>query len=74
MELVADKATKTPFDPVGRAGAVVNGLTQDNGLIVRAMGDSIALCPPLVITEAEVHETFDRLTKALDAAVPVLRG
>ncbi|MFP5517379.1 MAG: aminotransferase, partial [Alphaproteobacteria bacterium] len=74
LELVADKPTKTPFDPPGRAGALVNGLAQENGLIVRAMGDSIALCPPLVITEAEIHETFDRLTKALDAAVPVLRG
>nr|WP_295836408.1 aspartate aminotransferase family protein [uncultured Azospirillum sp.] len=74
LELVADKATKTPFDPPGRAGALINGLVQENGLIVRAMGDSIALCPPLVISEAEIHETFDRLTKALDAAVPVLRG
>ncbi|MFD1626441.1 aspartate aminotransferase family protein [Azospirillum griseum] len=74
LELVADKTSKTPFDPVGRAGAVVNGLTQDNGLIVRAMGDSIALCPPLVIGEADLNELFDRLTTALDAAIPVLRG
>ncbi len=74
LELVADKTSKTPFDPVGRAGAVVNGLTQENGLIVRAMGDSIALCPPLVIGEADLNELFDRLTTALDAAIPVLRG
>ncbi|SMH56555.1 aspartate aminotransferase family protein [Azospirillum agricola] len=74
IELVADKATKANFEPVGRAGAVVNGLTQENGLIIRAMGDSIALCPPLVITEAEVNDMFDRLTTALDAAIPVLRG
>ncbi|MGF7177893.1 aspartate aminotransferase family protein [Azospirillum doebereinerae] len=74
LELVADKATKANFDPVGRAGAVVNTLAQENGLIVRAMGDSIALCPPLVIGEDDVHQVFDRLTTALDAAIPVLRG
>ena len=29
--------------------------------------DRIALCPPLVINEAEINELFDRLTRALDA-------
>ncbi len=74
IELVADKASKAPFDPAGRAGATVNALAQENGLIVRAMGDSVALCPPLVISEAEIGQMFDRLTAALDQAVPALRG
>ncbi|AWJ84417.1 aspartate aminotransferase family protein [Azospirillum sp. TSH58] len=74
LELVADKETKAPFDPVGRAGAVVNGLSQENGLIIRAMGDSVAVCPPLVIGEEDINLMFDRLTIALDAAIPVLRG
>ncbi len=74
IELVADKSTKATFEPLGRAGAVVNGLAQEHGLIVRAMGDSIALCPPLVISEEDINQLFDRLTKALDAAIPVLRG
>lgn len=74
IELVADKTTKQSFEPVGAAGAKVNALCHENGLISRAMGDSLALCPPLIITEAEVATMFDRLEKALDAAVPVLRG
>ncbi len=74
IELVADKATKAPFEPVGRAGATLNALAQENGLILRAMGDSVALCPPLVIGEEDINTMFDRLTVALDAAVPVLRG
>ncbi|WP_448190145.1 aspartate aminotransferase family protein [Azospirillum sp. sgz301742] len=73
IELVADKASKTPFEPVGAAGAAVNALCHENGLISRAMGDSLALCPPLIITEAEVATMFDRLEKALDAAVPALK-
>jgi len=74
LELVADKAGKTPFDPVGAAGAKVNALCQENGLISRAMGDSLALCPPLIITEEEIGLVFDRLEKALDGAVPALKG
>lgn len=74
VELVADKATKTPFEPVGMAGAKVNALCHENGLISRAMGDSLALCPPLIISEAEIDAMFDRLTAALDAALPALRG
>jgi 4-aminobutyrate---pyruvate transaminase len=41
-------------------------ISQQEGLILRAMGDSVALCPPLVITEAEIGEMFDALARALD--------
>ena len=33
---------------------------------MRNIGDTIALCPPLVITESEIGELFDRLERALD--------
>jgi 4-aminobutyrate--pyruvate transaminase len=33
---------------------------------VRAIGDTIALCPPMIITEAEVKEVNRRLEKTLD--------
>ena len=39
---------------------------QERGLMVRAMADSVALCPPLIITESEVNEMFDRFEAALD--------
>ena len=29
-------------------------------------GDVLTLCPPLIISEAELDELFDRLTRALD--------
>jgi 4-aminobutyrate--pyruvate transaminase len=43
----------------------------DAGVIVRAVpvGASLALSPPLVISEAEIHELFDRLELALDRAL-----
>ncbi len=70
IELVADKAAKTPFASPGRAGALVAKASQEVGLIHRAMGDSLAFSPPLVITETEIDEIFDRFAAALDAAAP----
>jgi 4-aminobutyrate--pyruvate transaminase len=72
VELVRDKATRAPFEPVGTAGARVTALAQAGGLIVRNLGDTIALCPPLIISEAEVDEVLRRLEKALDGAASEL--
>jgi 4-aminobutyrate--pyruvate transaminase len=33
---------------------------------VRAIGDTIAFCPPLIISEAEIQELLARFTKALN--------
>ena len=65
IELVADKATKRAFDPKIGVGARMAKFCEEEGLIARAMGDSIALCPPLIITEAEINTLFDSLEKAL---------
>jgi 4-aminobutyrate---pyruvate transaminase len=34
-------------------------------VIVRAIGDSICFCPPLIITEAQVDEMIDRFARSL---------
>ncbi|MEX0409075.1 aminotransferase [Aquibium sp. LZ166] len=65
VELVADKATKRPFDPKSGVGPQVARILEGHGAILRAIGDTIALCPPMVITEAELTELFDRLEKGL---------
>lgn len=66
IEMVADKATKRPFDPKRLVGLTAVGALQNNGLITRALGDAIALCPPLIITEDEAHEMFDIVERSLD--------
>jgi len=66
LELVEDKASKRPFDPQLKVGPRVFARGHDNGLIVRAIGDTIALCPPMIITEAQVKEVITRLKKTLD--------
>ncbi|WP_345797557.1 aspartate aminotransferase family protein [Castellaniella sp. MT123] len=72
VELVADKASKAPFDPLGKAGALVVRQAQDNGLILRGIQDSLAFCPPLIITEPQVETLVERFAQSLEAAARVL--
>ena len=55
-----------PFDPKKLVGAQAVKHAQDEGLIVRPIGDTISICPPLVIKPAEIDELFDKLEVALD--------
>jgi 4-aminobutyrate--pyruvate transaminase len=66
IELVADKAAKTPFDPKRGVGPLLAARAQEHGLIVRALADNIALCPPLIITAEEIATLLARFGKALD--------
>ena len=66
VELVADKATKARFDPVGKVGMKVFNRAHDHGLIIRAIGDSIAFCPPMIITTAQVDEMLKRFAATLE--------
>jgi 4-aminobutyrate--pyruvate transaminase len=67
VELVADKSSKRPFEPKQAVGPHAVGFAQEEGLILRSLaGDTLSLCPPLVITDAEIDEMFDRLARALD--------
>jgi 4-aminobutyrate---pyruvate transaminase len=65
-ELVADKATKRAFDPKLAVGTYLVNKAQEHGLVLRAMGDSVGFCPPLIITRKEIDALFDRYAKALD--------
>jgi 4-aminobutyrate--pyruvate transaminase len=74
VELVADKASKAPFDPVGKVGGAFAGFAQGEGLIIRNLGDSVAVCPPMVITEAEIDDLLGRFGRALDATAGWVAG
>ncbi|MBT2335904.1 aminotransferase class III-fold pyridoxal phosphate-dependent enzyme [Variovorax paradoxus] len=65
IELYADPAKRTPFDPAQKAGARLAELALAQGLIVRAMGDSIAFCPPLIITAEQIDDMFVRFGRAM---------
>ena len=66
VELVADKTTKASFDPAKGVAQKLGSFAEEVGLIVRPLpSDRFAICPPLVISEAEIGELFDRLERAL---------
>lgn len=66
VELVRDKASRESFDPKAAVGPSLVARAQENGLILRAMGDSIAFSPPLVLDERDIDEIADRFGRALD--------
>jgi 4-aminobutyrate---pyruvate transaminase len=67
LELVADKPAKRAFDPKAGVAAYCVGAAQAEGLIVRSLaGDTVSLCPPLIISAQELDMLFDRLGRALD--------
>ncbi len=65
VELVRDKESKASFDPKSGIGLKTAAFAQEEGLIIRAISDSIAICPPMIISESELNELFDRLERAL---------
>jgi 4-aminobutyrate--pyruvate transaminase len=65
VELVADKASKAKFDPPGKVGLYLFERAHEHGLIIRNIQDSIAFCPPLIITPAQVDDVMRRFGLAL---------
>ena len=66
IELVADKAQKTPFDPKRGVGLRAVRFCEEEGLILRPLVDTLALCPPLIIEKQEINDLFDALERGLD--------
>ena len=75
VELVADKATKRPFDPAAKVAAGLIARAQAHGLIVRALpGDVVAFCPPLIVTADQIAVMLERFEKALDETWAALQA
>ena len=66
VELVANRETRQAFAD-NSVGGYCQKQCEKNGLIVRAMGgNSIALCPPLILTVEQVDEICSKLAVALE--------
>jgi putrescine aminotransferase len=75
IEIVADKATGARFGgKEGTAGPIVRDLCIANGLMVRGIRDSIVMCPPLIITTAQIDDMINIILKSLNSAEPKLRA
>lgn len=68
IELVRDKASGERLGKESEAGAICRQACLDNGLVMRAVGDSMIIAPPLVCSTDELDELLRRATAALDTA------
>ncbi len=77
IELVADRATREPFDPARKLHARVREAAMARGLLVYPMGgtidgrrgDHVTLAPPFTVTEAELAMIVERLGDAVEMAL-----
>lgn len=77
LEIVADRASKEPFDPDVHLFAAIKRQAMERGLMVYPMsgtidgrlGTHILLAPPFIINEDHVSEVVDKLAPAIDAAI-----
>ena len=77
IELVADRETKTPFDPASKLNAKIKKKAMEEGLICYPgggtadgkSGDHILLAPPFIIEDAQVTELIDKLERSINGAL-----
>jgi adenosylmethionine-8-amino-7-oxononanoate aminotransferase len=81
IELVADRASKRPFDPAFRLHARVKAEAMARGLMVYPMGgtidgregDHVLLAPPFIATDRSLDAIVERLAASVDAAIATTR-
>ena len=77
VELVADRETKTSFDPALKINAKIKSAAFEAGLICYPMGgtidgvngDHVLLAPPFIITDGQIEELVSKLSGAIDKAL-----
>jgi adenosylmethionine-8-amino-7-oxononanoate aminotransferase len=77
IELVADRAAKTPFDPSLKLHARVKQQAMRLGLMVYPMGgtidgqqgDHVLLAPPFIVSDGELDQIVERLKASVDASI-----
>lgn len=67
LELTPDKATRAPFSvKSGTVGLMCREFCFENGLVMRAVEDTMIISPPLILSHAEADELIDKARTVLD--------
>ena len=66
LELVRNKATRQFFDKRGEVGTICRDFCFQNGLIMRAVRDTMIVSPPLVISHEQIDELAEKAWKCFD--------
>ena len=66
IEFAVNSDDHKKFDPSHQIARQAVSIIQKHGVILRALpGDIIGFCPPLIISEAEIDDMFDRIESGL---------
>ncbi len=68
-----DKSKRQFFKDPGKVGTLCRDICFDNGLVMRAVRDTMIVSPPLVITRAQIDELADKARRCLDLAWAAVR-
>jgi putrescine aminotransferase len=74
LELARDKKTRQFFDKRGEVGTICRDFCFQNGLIMRAVRDTMIISPPLVITREQVDELAEKAWRCLDLTLERCRA
>lgn len=66
LELVREGHQRFPAER--KAGELCRDLCIEHGLVMRAVGDTLIVAPPLTITRAQIDELLDKTDRVLTAA------
>jgi len=66
IELVRDKGSRRFFDNRGEVGTICRDFCFQNGLIMRAVRDTMIVSPPLVINREQLDELAEKTWRCLD--------
>src|SRR5690606_25268437 len=72
IELVKDKASRSRYEGKG-VGMICRQFCFENGLVMRAVGDTMIIAPPLVISREEIDELVEKARKCLDLTLEAIR-
>jgi putrescine aminotransferase len=74
IELVSSRDPIRQFEERGRTGLLCRDICFRNGLIMRSVGDSMIISPPLVITREQIDELIDKARRCLDETQQALQS
>ncbi len=73
LEIVADKNSLERFEKKQGVGTICRDFLVDNGLVMRAVGDTIVTAPPFVLSHEEADELVEIAWKCLDLTQAALQ-
>lgn len=65
VQIVQDKGRRTFYPVSDGVGQFCADRCLGRGLLTRAAGDALVICPPLTVTKGDIDEIFERLSAAL---------